>query len=508
MRLRREDLKKGVVKITAQTEGKGKVGTGFVVRLEKDAAYIVTASHVIEGDPQPKVVFYGKESKNFPAQVRGSKGKDPRGVAVLVVQGDALQGLEALPLNSDFEINGGEEVTVIGFPRMPAVPWAVTRGTVTGQEGEYLVFSGAAAEGNSGGPVLLNGKVISVVTEVLSQYGYAVPIPILRLALRGWGVPLEAAPKEAKRLPEGKGTKDQLPKELTFKDGAPMVLIPASSFQMGSTKDEVNRAIQTCVKEHEKDQQPCEGWYKPELPQHQVSLDAFYLDKYEVTNRLFQRFVQQTGYRTTAENEGSAWAFVEAKGWEEVKGANWQKPEGSASVFQTGREEHPVVAVSWDDAVSFCRWRGKRLPSEAEWEYAARAGTTTQYWWGQGNPGTRRVENIADESAKHLLKVVMSGYNDGAVRTAPVGSYETNPWGLYDISGNVAEWTADWYDGGYYSKSPAGNPKGPSSGEYRVIRGGSWIYVPVSIRSANRSWLTPTLRTDTLGFRCAQDIPK
>ena len=101
----------------------------------------------------------------------------------------------------------------------------------------------------------------------------------------------------------------------------------------------------------------------------------------------------------------------------------------------------------------------------------------------------------------------MTGYDDGAERTAPVGSYEANPWGLHDISGNVAEWTADWYDGSYYSKSPPRNPTGPSSGEYRVFRGGSWDYAPDNLRSANRSWGTPTLRRVVIGFRCAQDIP-
>jgi S1-C subfamily serine protease len=200
-----EELKKGVVKITARSEGQQlKVGTGFIVRLEKDAAYIVTASHVVEGDSQPNVVFRGKESKSFPAHVKGMKGDDPRGVAVLIVSGDVPQGLEVLPVTSDFEINGGEAVTVIGFPRKPSVSWAVTPGVVTGQDGEYLVFSGAAAEGNSGGPVLWNGKVVGVVTEVLSQYGYAVPIPILRLALRGWDVPLQAVPRKPSDRLKGK----------------------------------------------------------------------------------------------------------------------------------------------------------------------------------------------------------------------------------------------------------------------------------------------------------------
>jgi len=504
-----EDLKKGVVKITAQADGKTKVGTGFIVRLEKDAAYIVTASHVIEGDPQPKVVFRGKESKSFPAQVKGKKGGDPRGLAVLVVVGDVPQSVEALSTSSDFESNGGEEVTVIGFPRTPAVPWAVTPGVVTGQEGEYLVFSGAAAEGNSGGPLLWNGKVVGVVTEVLSQYGYAVPIPILRLALRGWGVSLVGSPKEVGQSPGGSRTKEPMPREQTGKDGAPMLLIPAGSFLMGSTKDEVDRAVKDCVKELGKDQQTCEGYYKSELPQHKVQIDAFYLDKYEVTNRLFQQFVQQAGHRTTAEQEGSAWAFVEGKGWEDVKGASWRKPEASATVFDSGRGEHPVVAVSWVDAQAYCRAAGKRLPTEAEFEYALRAGTTTKYWWGHGNPGSRRVENIADEAAKKSLNlnVIMSGYDDGAVRTALVGSYEANPWGLYDISGNVSEWTADWYDESYYRTSPERNPKGPSSGESRVLRGGSWNLGPVNVRSASSYTSTPATRNGFIGFRCAQDVP-
>lgn len=307
---------------------------------------------------------------------------------------------------------------------------------------------------------------------------------------------VEKAEKEPVRLKESLTTTvyPAPSKEITGKDGAPMVLIPAGSFLMGSTKDDVDRVIQTCLTEYKKDQQTCEGWYKGELPQHKVQVDAYYLDKDEVTNRLFHQFVQQGGYRTTAEREGSAWAFVEGKGWEDVKGANWRKPEVGATVFDSGRAEHPVVAVSWDDAQAYCRWVGKRLPTEAEFEYATRAGTTTLYWWGQGNPGSRRVANIADESAKELLNMIMSGYDDGAVRTAPVGSYEANPFGLHDMTGNVSEWTSDWYGEDFYGKSPARNPKGPPSGEYRVLRGGSWGDGPGGVRSAGRDWVSPTSR--------------
>ncbi|MBS0151154.1 MAG: SUMF1/EgtB/PvdO family nonheme iron enzyme [Nitrospira sp.] len=298
------------------------------------------------------------------------------------------------------------------------------------------------------------------------------------------------------------------PKQIIGKDGASMVLIPAGSFLMGSTKDEVDRAIQDGVKEMGLDQQRSEVRIKPEFPQHKAHIDAFYLDKYEVTNQLFHEFVQQTGYRTTAEREGSAWCFVEGKRWKEVKGASWLKPEAGATVFDSNRAKHPVVCVSWDDAQAYCQWAGKRLPTEAEFEYALRAGSTTKYWWGDRNPGLRRVENIADESGKHLFNTIMKDYNDGAVRTAPVGSYEANPWGLHDMGGNVSEWTSDWYDKTYYGKSPERNPKGPSSGEYRMIRGGSWSRGPIDVRSAFRIWVTPSTRSGRVGFRCAQDIPK
>jgi formylglycine-generating enzyme required for sulfatase activity len=248
--------------------------------------------------------------------------------------------------------------------------------------------------------------------------------------------------------------------------------------------------------------------YKPELPQHQVRIDEFYLDQYEVTNRLFQQFVQQTGHQTTAEQKGSAMSFSEGKVWKEVNGATWRQPEGSEIVFASGRAEHPVVSVSWDDAQAYCRWAGKQLPTEAQFEYATRAGTTTGYWWGQGHPGARRDENLADESARDFLGGIITGYDDGARRTAPVGSYEANPWGLYDITGNVAEWTADWYDANYYSKSSVRNPTGPSNGQYRVLRGGAWSTVLVYLRSAYRLWSTPTHRKSNIGFRCAQDVPK
>ncbi|MEW6542500.1 MAG: SUMF1/EgtB/PvdO family nonheme iron enzyme [Nitrospirota bacterium] len=311
-------------------------------------------------------------------------------------------------------------------------------------------------------PVLLPGE------EVLGARS-ALPVTVAR-----------ARPYEALRQPG---------RELTGKDGAKMLLIPAGEFLMGSTEGEAD-----------------------EQPVHRVTLDAFYLDKYEVTNRLFQKFVRETGYETTAEKEGKAWAYVHDDKWTEVSGANWRKPEGGETVFVSNRDEHPVVSVSWYDAEAYCRWAGKRLPTEAEFEYANRGGTQTTYWWGDGNPGSRRVANIADRTNKQRFPgrpwPIMDGYDDGYGRTAPVGSFDPNPFGLHDTTGNVWEWTADWYGKDYYERSSQRNPTGPSNGKSRVLRGGSWYDEPVIVRSALRFWIQPANRNDVIGFRCVQDVPK
>ncbi len=270
------------------------------------------------------------------------------------------------------------------------------------------------------------------------------------------------------------------------KDGAPMALIPAGEFLMGSNNVELPM----------------------EQPVHRVSLPAFFLYKYEVTNKMFQKFVQETKHQTIAEKEGKGWVFMPDARFKEAQGATWQKPEGWETVFVSQRDEHPVVLVSWHDAEAYCRWAGQRLPTEAEFEYATRAGTTTDYWWGNGNPGERRVANIADVTTKRqfpgLIGDVVNGYDDGYARTAPVGSFEPNPWGLYDMTGNVIEWAADWYGPGYYAQSPKENPTGPSQGESRVLRGGSWV-TSEFIRSAHRGLGRPNERQGHIGFRCAKD---
>ncbi len=289
----------------------------------------------------------------------------------------------------------------------------------------------------------------------------------------------------------------------------PMVLVPGGTFWMGISDDERDRVIEDCKTELTKHAASCTGWVLTAQPRHQVTLDPFFLDPYEVTNRQFERFVQATGYQTTAEKEGTAFVWLNSQqGWQQTKGATWRQPKAGPDVFASNRADHPVVNVSWYDAEAYCRWAGKRLPTEAEFEYATRAGTQTVYWWGNFSPGIRQVANVADESVRALLPAVITGYDDGYVTTAPVGSYEANPFELFDMTGNVAEWSADWYDGLYYRKSPERNPIGPSSGEYRMTRGGGWNGAAYTSRPAVRTGGTPTERNTKFGFRCAQDRAK
>ena len=301
----------------------------------------------------------------------------------------------------------------------------------------------------------------------------------------------------------------QAPRETTGKDGAPMVMIPAGEFWMGSAEEEVNRLVEDCKRTRKKTDAVCRAVFQGELPRHRVRLSSFYMDKYEVTNRFFEKFVNESGHRTTAEQQGWGWVVSEKDGGpRRVDGATWRNPEKSNSILTAERYDHPVVMVSWEDAGAYCRWAGKRLPTEAEWEYAARSGTSGAFWWGDQVAATQRAAKLADDSVRRRFLGVdaVSGYDDGWAQTAPVGSYQGNPWGLHDVIGNVWEWTADWYDPSFYGKSRESNPQGPSSGQYRVLRGGSWRNLPVLARAAYRGAHAPAERSAIIGFRCAMDV--
>ncbi len=306
------------------------------------------------------------------------------------------------------------------------------------------------------------------------------------------------------------------------KDGAEMILIPAGEFTMGSKE-----------------------LYNDERPPHQVFLGDFYIDKYEVTNAQYKKFVQETAYRIPSNrtdpeydlwkqdgvfakddlndpglvqklldakiiikyNGGviSAYFNKEIRYEEQLKKrlreagvkeaervlALWRTSHYGAFPAEIARQ--PVVNVAWDDAVAYCNWAGKRLPTEAEWEKAARGTDQRRYPWGNENP---------DEERAHFAKQwegVKNTYRD--VASLDKGA---SPYGVFQLAGNVCEWVADWYDPHYYKNSPPQNPVGPDKGNYRVVRGGCYMSPAFYLRCSDRDFDMPDDRNNRLGFRCAR----
>jgi formylglycine-generating enzyme len=264
-----------------------------------------------------------------------------------------------------------------------------------------------------------------------------------------------------------------------------MALIPGGTFVMGA------------------DDSP----FRYERPAHPVTLRPFYLDAFEVTNRQFAAFVKDTGYVTAAEKWGWSGVFDPKSGeWSAVDGAQWRHPEGPGSSID-GKDDYPVVQVCWDDAQAYCRWAGKRLPTEAEWELAARGGLEgKQYAWGDElRPGGKLLANYWQGPFPSKDRA-----EDGYAGIAPVGRFPANGYGLHDMAGNVWEWVEDRFSDTYYARSPKNDPRGPGSGGERVIRGGSFLCAEnfcTGYRAAARNKNTPDSATNHMGFRCAQDAP-
>ena len=228
-----------------------------------------------------------------------------------------------------------------------------------------------------------------------------------------------------------------------------------------------------------------------------------WIDRTEVTNAMFAKFVAATSYKADAEKAGKGWVLnLASKQWEEMTGADWQHSRGPGSDL-AGLDQHPAVQVSWNDAMAYCGWAGRRLPTEAEWEAAARGTDERKFPWGNQNVAGDLL-NFADRNLE--ADWADKNVDDGYQFTAPVGNYPkgASPYGALDMAGNVWEWVADWYDEKYYASSPAQNPKRPDSGQYRVVRGGSWDNVQGGVRAADRHRLGPDDRYVNLGFRCAR----
>ena len=250
---------------------------------------------------------------------------------------------------------------------------------------------------------------------------------------------------------------DTLLRVITWeKDGASMVLIPAGSFEMGAPFDEGE---------------------PDERPVHQVELDAFYMDRHEVTIGQYKRFLRETVHGTLPDQTPD-WIAEKA-----IVLAQKGIPQGVG--FTTPTDDHPVAGVTFKDAQAYAQWAGKRLSTEAEWEYAARGGLIgKRYVWGNRLP-ERADCNFTGSFGREQA-------DDGYLYTAPVGSYAANGYGLYDMAGNVWEWCADWYGENYYANSVLKNPKGPETGAERVIRGSGWSSYLQHLRLSRRLKLLPT----------------
>jgi sulfatase modifying factor 1 len=279
-----------------------------------------------------------------------------------------------------------------------------------------------------------------------------------------------------------------------------MILLPGGGFRMGTDYAEGF---------------PTDG----EGPVREVRLDAFYIDITPVTNTEFKKFVEATCYTTDAERFGWSFVFqgdfadghheavsvVGVEWWRRVDGADWRHPEGPSSHIDE-RAEHPVIQVSWDDAAAFAAWAGKRLPTEAEWEYAARGGLDQKlYPWGDEltPDGVHQCNIWQGEFPIHNTA------DDGYVSVAPVRAFPPNGFGLYSVTGNTWEWCADWFDPTFHVDGTRMNPVGPPTGTARLLKGGSCLCHKSycnRYRVAARSSNTPDSSTTNMSFRCVSDI--
>jgi formylglycine-generating enzyme required for sulfatase activity len=274
----------------------------------------------------------------------------------------------------------------------------------------------------------------------------------------------------------------KLGQAITNSLGMKFVLVEPGTFMMGNSSNERGAL--------------------PDETRHRVTLTGgYYLQATEVTVAQFRQFAVATGYKTEAETAGGCWINVTGSGWKKNKESNWKSPGLRESAAFRQSDEQPVTCISWNDAQAYIKWLSSKegkvygLPTEAEWEYACRAGTTTPFAYGKCLSSNQANYGGIDEQYSNCK----DGYRKSQRKTTKVASLAANPWGLFDMHGNVAEWCEDWY--GPYPSGAVTDPKGPSSGTDRVFRGCHWLSSASECRSASRASFPPSYASDAVGFR-------
>jgi len=353
--------------------------------------------------------------------------------------------------------------------------------------------------------LLATGLLVFLVSCVSTSGPTAVPTADIRIT----SVPPTATP-------EPTHVHAVVETQTRSRDGMVMVYVPAGQFEMGMSDAQLEQALRAC--NEISDDCEREG-FKDKQPAHTVALDAFWIDQTEVTNLQFARFLNEQGNQSEEVNSQFAEWLMGHRSYSSIydqveRQVFWLEPGQYGLIEQVGGEfrpkngyaDYPVIEVSWHGAAAYCDWIGGRLPTEAEWEYAARGPDSLVYPWGDTFDGSRL--NYRDASFVFQPNEHDTAYDDGYARWAPVGSYPDGAsWcGALDMAGNVWEWVNDWYDDDYYARSPVENPQGPiTAGLYnlRVRRGGSWYDYAWGGTAYRRGEVPSSLRIHWVGFRCA-----
>jgi len=477
--------------ITVRVVGEGD-GFGFVVGVQNDSIFIITPKHVIDGvHPSPgqsaeiKVYFHHEKFESLSAEVVARDGLDMALLRVIKTKSFSFD-----PQSVCTRFKRSDPVWWIGQDRKWGVPLDKYAGQLTVNEPDtkdLIEFIAPTIEaGVSGAPLIGKQGIIGMVIEDAPPTAYALDIDKIRRFARSnarWSLPDCSAAVEVKKPSScwDSWTHKKVCRD-KFKDGSEgptMVLLSGGTFTMGSDSAEAD---------------------SDEKPPRSVRVGSFAMGQKEVTRAEFRRFVEQKNYSTDAEKSNGCRTWDGSK-WKYVEGRNWSSPG-----FEQG-SNHPVTCVSWNDAQAYVKWLSRetsqiyRLPTEAEWEYAARGGSSAERFWGSDADKACDYANVADQEAKRKFSEwTIHNCNDKFVYTMPVDRKLTNGFGLYNVLGNVLEWTCSLYEDPYDAEA-----KQCELGDgRRALRGGSWNYNPKGVRSANRNRGAPDGRDYDLGFRVAR----